>query len=246
MFESPRYLHSAFSWFFPATRNLRASEAAIFDILRGRYFPSVVQPPLSENDPQILIFQSQHGHSQIAIDNTSATLNVVYSPDWQTKPLEGRGYVEERAHLLFDAIARLQEERLLFCGSVTRVRLSTKSSDEELVRLVAATLDVKGNQDTAHDVVHKVTQIVDGTYFQNITVQNYRAWEIGLPQFGSMRLSRHQAVERGVEILGDFNCRYAFNEGRALDIDKRLATTLIERNLVVVEETVRHWTELDT
>ncbi len=186
-----------------------------------------------------MVYQSQHGHSHFVIEPTSATLNVVYSPDWQTKVSDGRAYVEERAHLLFDILEEIEAEPPLYCGSVTRVRLATTASDEDLGRFFAKSFAPYGDPDTCHDVFIKVTNVVDDTFFSNLTMQMYRMWNIGLPQIGTMRLSRRQAVERGVEILGDFNSRYAFNEGKEFEVTKHVATVVLDANLAAVDAAAR-------
>jgi hypothetical protein len=245
VFEQPRYVQSTFSLVFPTVRNLLSSEQALYAVLKGKYFQAVVASQGEPGQSAPLVYQSHHGHSQIVVEPTSATLNVVYSPDWQTKIHEGHSYVEERAHMLFDLLDRIGDEPPLFCGSVTRVRLATATSvpDEELAPFAARLFAPNVDADTAHDILVRSTNLVDGVYFNNVTVQNYRAWSIGLPQIGVMRLARNQAIERGIEIVGDFNTRYAFNEGVEFAVTKDVATRVLDRNLSTVGDVARRVVE---
>lgn len=246
MFEPLKYIQSTFSLVFPAVGDLRSVEQELYGVLKGRYFQAGLASQSSQGPNVALVYQSQHGHSQIVIEPNSATLNVVYSPNWQTAVDRAQGYVEERSHLLFDLLTVAHAESPLFCGSVTRARLTaTTASDEDIARFAAQLFAPKVDPETAHDVLFRSTNLVDGTYFNNITIQNYRDWTIGLPPIGVMRLSRYQAAGRGIEIVGDFNSRYAFNEGVEFSVTKDVATHVLARNLATVGDVARGLVEAE-
>lgn len=237
MFDEQKYLQSTFSLFFPPQRSIVEVEKQIIQKLRQHYYlipRGQHQGDVSSDVPQ-LIFASHHGHSQIVVADSSVTLNVNYSPDWQTKVTEARGYVLERADLAFDIMETLKDVQLLFCGSLTRVHLPSKQSDEAITQRVAETFLKKQERDPYHDIILRLTTVVDDLYFSNMLIQNYRVWNTGpLPLGGVLRLSRRQAVERGVEIISDYNSRYAFNEDRDFDVTRESARDIIDRNAAAI------------
>ena len=245
MFDPPRYRQSTFSLVFPEQRDVTSSEKQIYERLRPAYFPAQLVRVANDSDPDVprLAFGSQHGHSQILIGASSAVLNVVYSPDWQTKISDARQYVLDRAALVFDAVETLGEIQLLFCGSVTRAQLRSDAADEDVVQVVADVFMAAESTDPYHDVILRMTTVVEDLFFNNITVQNYRSWNVNPTHGGTLRLSRRQAVERGVEVVGDFNSRYAFNEDRDFVVTREAAFDVIDRNLATVAEAISTITE---
>lgn len=235
LFEHPRYLQSTFTLVLPEQRDITSHEKEIYGRLRPRYFPaqSVQVPSLGNAENPALVFNSQHGHSQIVVGASSVVLNVLYSQDWQTKPPEARQYVHERMGLVFDTAEVFEDVQMLFCGSVTRVHLLSDAADDKVVQALANVFAKNSSTDPYHDLVLRMTTVVDDLFFDNITVQNYRTWNLGLGQGqgSTLRLARKQAVERGVEVAGDFNSRYAFNEGKDFEVTRQAAEQIIARNL---------------
>lgn len=235
LFEQPRYLQSTFTLVLPEQRDVACHEKQIYGRLRPRYFPaqSARVPSLGDAEQPGLVFNSQHGHSQIVVGASSIVLNVVYSQDWQTKPPEAQQYIHERMGLVFDATEVFEDVPLLFCGSMTRVHLRSGAADDDVVQALAQVFVRSPTTDPYHDLVLRMTTVVDDLFFDNITVQNYRTWNLGLGQGqgSTLRLARKQAVERGVEVAGDFNSRYAFNEGKDFEVTRQAAEQIIARNL---------------
>lgn len=238
VFEEPRYIQNSFSVFYPEQRSIDAREKEIFSRIQERYFPARILSPAGSSDPDTprLLFQSQHGHSQIIVADATITLNVTYSPDWQTKPEEARAYMLERTGYLFDVIEMLGEGVVpLFCGSVTRARLPSRSSDQAIPAFVARVFAREGGEEI-HDAIIRITKVVDDLYFSNVTVQNYRTFNLTAPLAPVFRLSRFAAIERGVEVIGDFNTRYAFNQDRPFQVTRQTAAEVLDRNFVMVQE----------
>jgi hypothetical protein len=183
-----------------------------------------------------IFFSSQHGHSQILVTSSSAVLNVAYSEDWQTRQDEGRQYLKARVPLLFDVLETLDSRNALFCGSQTRVQMPSTLEDEEIAAFVAERFTKGTESNRVHDVIVKVTSIVEDLFFNNLTVQNYRSFNLPLFQPSLIRLSRKNAAERGIEITNDFNNRYAFNEDKSFHMDRSLAIDIMERNLKALND----------
>lgn len=239
MLEQARYVQNSFSVVFPEYRSVSAHEQAIFSAFRGLYFPAKVLPSSAESgEGHRLLFQSQHGHSQIVASDSNVTLNVAYSPDWQTEPTQARGYMAERTQLLFGILETIGAEPPLFCGSVTRVQIPSTKTDEEVANFVAQTFAGGNQAENYHDVTVRTALVVDDLFFSNVTVQNYRTWSVSLPSTHLYRLSRSAAAERGLEIISDFNSRYAFNEDRLFDVTRESAVAMIDRNFQTVQETI--------
>lgn len=241
MFGDPRYLHSNFSVIFHEQRLLVARERQISKQLTPLYFPPHVAERIGDDNERepVLAFQSPHGHSQILVSSTLAMLNVRYSRDWQTNIEAGREYVVERAQLLFDVIRALTPDSPLYCGLVTRVRISANASDQEIAAFVARTYLNAYSPSEIHDAQIRVTNVIDDTFFSNLLIQNYRSWSIASPGMGPLRLSRNRASEHGIEIENDFNSRYAFNEDKEYHVTKDSVPVIVSKSVDVLSEAIR-------
>lgn len=91
MFESIKYIQSSFSVSFSRQLQIRRSANTFEDFLKSHFSghygqPQVISVP-DELDSEIprIIFGSRHGFSQVIVSQINMTLNVTYSPDWQTR-----------------------------------------------------------------------------------------------------------------------------------------------------------------
>jgi len=240
LFEQPKYIQNSFSIFFPEQRGIAQKEQEIFSKLRGRYFQprSIAAASGSDTEAPGLLFASEHGHSHIVVSTTTAILNVSYSADWQTRPAEAREYMVERTGLLFDVLEAISEDAPLFGGSVTRAQVPSIASDEDLASFVARVFAGASDDRDYHDIIVRSTVVVDDLFFSNLTVQNYRFLNVSLPAPAVFRVSRHAAVERGLEVVSDFNSRYAFNEDRPFQVTRESALIMLDKNFEVVQRTI--------
>jgi hypothetical protein len=241
VFDQPRHLRSTFSITFAEVRNVANWERQIYHKLRDRYFPAKpLQAPDSSAGTTALLFQSQHGHSQILVAPDNLAVQVAYSPDWQTNMAAARDYVVERGELLFDILKLIGDPAPLFCGYISQVRMPWlgEGSDEALMNALAGEFVKEPTGADYHDILTRVTRVVDGLYFSNVTVQSYRNWTT-IPDAGfTFRLSRRRAAERGIEITVDFNTRYAFNEDKDLKIQRETLPLVVDKGLAIVEQAI--------
>jgi hypothetical protein len=57
----------------------------------------------------------------------------------------------------------------------------------------------------------RISEIVEDKYFSNTTFQSIRFWNQG--QNGVMSpLSKDSAILKGIQVIGDYNDRYSYNE----------------------------------
>ena len=212
--HSARYVTSAFAVFFSKQTMVKKWAEPLGNKLRAHYFPSQEVPVTDDAEPEFprLLFASQHGFSQIAVSQSNISINVQYSADWQTDLTKGEAYLLERANILFDALAELNVV-VLFSGFSAAVRLQS-DSDELTVGSLARNHAGEIPVENPHEIVTKVSSVLREQFFRNITIRNYRLWSIGPFQQGYQRLSQKNSTECGLEILIDYNDRYAFNEGQ--------------------------------
>ena len=218
MFETARYKQNSFSVTFPRQHDVRRKANDIEDFLRthlkGHYKQLMVIAIPDEMDPEIprLLFGSQHGFSQLVLSQIGLTLDVIYSPDWQVDAAKGRQFLLERIPVLYDLLHVLDHATPLFSGLTTRVRLAANADDDALLAYLQRLVSAPATVAPLYDVAVKVTTVHHAKFYSNLTVQNYRTWKTQDTTASLQRLARQQASERGVEILGDFNDRLAFND----------------------------------
>jgi hypothetical protein len=219
MFESMRYIQNSFSIAFQRQPQVRRLANNFEDILKnnfeGHYGQPQVIPIPDELDPEIprMIFGSKHGFSQVIISQINMTLNVTYSPDWQTDIDKGRGYLKERVSALYVLLSAFGNVPVYFAGLTTRAISPVNVSESDLLQTVYRRIaQPRLTSEGIHDINFRMTTIVEDKYFNNISVKNYRTWKLQDGFEGLPRLSRTSADEWGIEIIGDFNDRYSFNE----------------------------------
>ncbi len=80
--------------------------------------------------------------------------------------------------------------------------------------------------------------VIKGQFFSNMTVSNYRTWQVEAVPQRDVRLSPKDVVERGVQIAGDFNDRYAYNENKGYRSGREQITTIIDGGLGKIAEMI--------
>jgi len=244
MFEKARYIQNSFNITFPRRIDIRRKANDFEDTLRGslegHYSQPQVIPVPDELDPEIprLIFGSKHGFSQIVITQANLALNVVYSPDWQMDISRGRHYLLERVPILFKLLDILDGVSPHFCGLITKVHLHSQEEDaailSHLVKLFLKKIEVR----KTYDIEFKITAVFLERFFSNLTIRNYREWRFAEPQQGIARLSRNSLAIKGIEIDGDFNDRFAFNEDSKYLSNAGVASEIIHNGFGEMEKMI--------
>ena len=248
MFKESKFLQNSFVINFSRCTTIRRLannfEDALKEKLSGHYSQPQVIPVPDELDPEVprLIFTSIHGYSQIIISQISLVFNVIYSPDWQIDISKGKDYLLERSKVLFDLLLEvIPNIKIYFCGLTTRVRIPSKLKEEDLISF----LKTKFLKDTTitkdiYDIQLRTTKVIEKKFFSNITVQNYRAWEKMEPLIEIPRLSFDKVNEKGIEIIGDFNDRYAFNENKSYYSTKEVSKEIIHKGIEIVLKVINY------
>lgn len=241
MFEKVKYIQNSFNLFFSRQPDIRRRANDFEDKLKGLYFQPHIIPVPDDLDPEVprMLFGSEHGFSQIVVSQVTLVLNVTYSPDWQIEISKGRQYLFERVPILFELLDILKGEKSYFCGLSTRVHLSTEAKDEEIIEHLNKIFLKKNSIHSMYDLQLKITTILSGRIFSNITIQNYRTWKIEGSRQEIIRLPKNDASDRGIEIAGDFNDRYAFNENKDYYTSRENAETIIDGGLEEIKKMIK-------
>jgi hypothetical protein len=182
--------------------------------LEGHYEQPMVIAVPDDLDPEIprLMFGSRREFSRLVLSQIGVTLHVTYSPDWQVDASKGRRYLLERVPVLYDLLRILDNADPLFSGLTTRVRLPANADDDAILAYLQRFIAAPASGAPLHDIAVKTTTVHDAKFYSNLTIQNYRTWEAQDTISGVQRLAKQGASERGIEIIGDFNDRFTFNE----------------------------------
>jgi hypothetical protein len=243
MFEAISYTQNSFSIAFPRYPLIRRQANEFEDLLKGRFAghygqPQVISVP-DDLDPEVprMIFGSKHGFSQIVISQVNMTLNISYSPGWQASIDKGRDYLKERTSALYLLLSALDDTPVYFTGLTTRATLPANVPDDGdlLAAFRQRVAQLRLSTENVHDINLKVTTVVGDRFFSNISIRNYRAWKLDGQALGVPRLSRSSAEERGLEIVGDFNDRYSYNEGKDYVSTEKVAHEVIDRGLEQIQ-----------
>jgi hypothetical protein len=242
LLEAPKYIRNSFGVTFTRQTEIRRNANEFEDMLKGDYSqPQIISIP-DELDPEIprMIFTSKHGFSQIIASQVNITLNVKYSPDWQIDISKGREYLLKRVQILFDLLEKLQDVNLYFCGLTTVTRLPAIVDEDSVLNFLTKLCLNKEEAEDIYDIHVKIAKVVSERFFSNITSKNYRLWKIDTTDPQSVpRLSRKGSFEHGIEIVGDFNDRYMFNEKKDYFSNQDIVHEIIEQGICEIEKAIK-------
>ena len=182
------------------------------DKLSGRYGQPQTIPVPDELDPAVprVMFQSLGGHSQIVISQMSITLNVTYDGEWVRDASKRASYLLDRVPLVHE-LCKVAGAEPAFTGLNGRARLASSASDANILDKLVGVLGIKDVPGELSELSLRMSSIVDHQYFDNVTIQSYRQWSLDDPT-AVRRLPSARATSRGIELIQDFNDRYAYNE----------------------------------
>lgn len=234
----PRFVQSSVSLFFSNQSLVSEMGPVLAEILGSRYQPPERINVPNEADPEVprLLVRSQHGFSQIAVSQTTMVLTVQYSPGWQKDITLGEKYLRERVPLLTKTIESISAS-LLFLGTATTVQFPTEMEQallDELVKRHGGPFDVA----SPNEVHLRLSSVIEGKYFRNFTIRNYRSWSVAPFSRGILRLSRENQTDQGLEFAIDFNDRFAFNEIADYTSSPEIALHVLDRGFAELHAAV--------
>ncbi len=243
MFQTPKYLQNSFSIVFPRKPSIRKNVFEFEKKLEDLYIqPQVINIP-DEINPEMprMVFTSKHGHSQIIISQVNLVLNVNYSSDWQSDISQGKEYILNKVSVLYELLNILEEACPYFSGFNTLVQIPAQEEDNETIISHIYNLFSKDLEPSPYDLYEfqfKTSKIVEDSFFSNITIQNYRNWNLDFGVEGIPKLYSKDIIESGIQIVGDFNDRYAFNEKESYCSIQKQAQKIIDLGLAKVSNTI--------
>jgi len=240
MFDSQRYIQNSFNVVFPRQPSIRRLANEFEDKLKCSYAQPQIVPIPDDLDPEVprMIFGSQHGYSQIIVSQISIALSVTYSPDWQEDISKGQRYLLDKVSTIFDLLSLLDQVKPCFSGLTTRVNLSSQQNDKQIVKRLTDAFLRNSEFDDLDEIQVKIARITEARFYSNITIHNYRTWKFEAPPQGPVRYSRGKSVERGIQVIGDFNDRHRFNEDENYYSSLHASEQIINSALMEVAQTV--------
>jgi hypothetical protein len=168
------------------------------------------------------------------------SLNVSYSSDWQDDINKGMEYLDGRVPILFELVDLLgDEQRIHFCGIVTRARLVSQESDRDIISHMSEVFQLKHSDSELHDLEIKKTTALSQKYFSNMAVKNFRSWQVPEDSaFHPPRAHDNRVVERGLEIVGDFNDRFKYNQDAGYYSEREEAGFMISQGISEVKQLI--------
>ncbi|MCC6453335.1 MAG: hypothetical protein IT328_00180 [Caldilineaceae bacterium] len=243
MFAEPKFAQGGFSIIFPRKPEIRRLANKLEDVLKGQYNQPTILGVPDDFEPEVprLIFSSTHGFSQVAISQVSISLNVMsFSPDYQLSNESRRVYLEERVPLMFELLKECQIDRPSFVGLNYRVRIEgIDVSDEQILQKLSRSLLGNSYKASLIDIETKSTEIVEQKYYFNVAIANYRDWPDESQQSGVVRRPYSSAIGRGIQVLIDYNDRYAFNEVDDYFTTQETASEIITKAYEMAHSTLK-------
>ncbi|EIL90481.1 hypothetical protein UU9_06734 [Rhodanobacter fulvus Jip2] len=216
MLAAPLLHQHSFSVHFPRVQTIRRAANELEDALNagcpGGYGAPQLFPIPDDLGPEVprIVFNAVSGFSTIAVSQLSMALTVNYSDDWQRERGRCADYLKRRAHVLFEMLSRIKIDAS-FVGIGTQLQIMSDSNDNEEVmaalrNLLSSDLDLCN----ANEIMIRVSNNVDETYFNNTVVSNVAMWPDADALSG--RFPKETRIATGISIAGDFNNRRSYNE----------------------------------
>jgi hypothetical protein len=257
VFQKPRYLQSTFSIVFPRKPFIRKEAFKFEQIVESLYIqPRIIDVPDEINpDMPRIIFISKDGSGQLIISQINFIVNLTYINNIQSDVSKYREDLIAQVLLLFKMLENIQENHPYFCGLNTLVQIPIQGEDNNKIISRIYNLFSENNRERSispfdnnangfNDIYEfqvKSSNVIDEKFFSNTTVQNYNTWateEIHLLS----RLSSKKITETGIQIIGDFNDRYAFNELESYFCSKDSAITVVESGFDKIYSVIKQLT----
>ena len=229
--------------------SIRRAVNQIEDIVKkhsvGGYAQPQVLPVPDELGPEIprMIFSSRGGHSQILVSQVGLNFTANYSPDWATDPKRCLDYLLSKVDMLFEIAAAGWEDSPLpaFTGVTTACWIKTNSVAESIRLIAPKFCEANSLVDDANELSYRWSLNVDGKFYDNIAVSTGTQLKAGpstivdsIPRFNEKTIEGY-----GLEIVGDYNDRLAYNNQITFASDatnaKQMIKTSFERTLAIVE-----------
>ncbi len=246
LFGEPRFVQNSFAVIFPLQLDIRRRVNDFETKLSTKYGqPQILNIP-DELEPEAprAIFISSHGHSQIIVNQVSVTVNINYSPEWQTNDKLRSEYLIDRATLLFDLVNMIKVKgkplKPYYCGLTTLVHIPNTRNELDTLKFLSGLFHMSVDISAIHDLQQKITKVSSNKYFSNMNIENYRNWKIEVDKLPTVniRLSRYTANEQGIQIIGDYNDRFAFQERKTYSTSKSEVFKVIDQGLSVIAQTI--------
>lgn len=163
----------------------------------------------------------------------------MYSPDWQQDRAKGRSYFQQRSSLVLDSLKLLDETPAYFCGITNRLLLPSYAENQKAIDHLANVAMLEPPGDNVAELEIKMSHIIEERFFSNVTLRNFFAWPLQNEIEGVIRQPRAAAVDFGIEIISDFNDRFAFNERANYHVDKEGMLLVVSKGFAEIDRLER-------
>lgn len=197
------------------------------------FLPAIALPMPDEIDPSMprILFETKHRNAQLTISQNALTINTQYSEDYQKDISLGEAYLTKHADTLFKLLDRkLLDKKALFCGVASVVQIPMDTTDQEVIKFVCEAYNIGSSPKGLFDIDVKFTHVIQGKFFNNLRIQNYRATSQQINPLEIAPISEKDAIGRGVQLVMDFNDRHSFNEVKGYSSNISKCRSLIKHS----------------
>ncbi|MFX0197820.1 MAG: hypothetical protein ACFFCW_16995 [Candidatus Hodarchaeota archaeon] len=145
--------------------------------------------------------------------------------------------------IIYNLIEELLKVKPLFGGLTTLVRIHNMNQEDESFSRLSKHFLKEPDIIDAHDIQIKLTRVLSKEFFSNITIQNYRVQKSEGMQQDIAPAPRREVLETGIQISGDYNDRYAYNEKGDYHSTKDKSIEIIDGGLQIISETIKQIAE---
>jgi hypothetical protein len=198
-------------------RQVNLIEDLVKDESEGRFAQPQVVPVPDELDPSVprLIFVSKAGFSQLLISQVSVNFNVSYSPDWGLDPGKCEDYLRSKVDFLFKLAEAGWDfaQKPLFVGVTTNFRVPAADQADSVARLAQLFVESAMLAENANELSYRCSLSLEDHFYSNISVSTQVSLKAqaaagfdGIPRFSPDTIEGY-----GIEVVGDYNDRLAYN-----------------------------------
>jgi len=244
IFEETQYTESSFSVIFPRQADIRLKLNEFERKLKGHYGqPQIINIPddMGPEAPRA-IFISSDTYCQMVISQVNVVLTINFPITLQSDEDLRNKYLLEKASLVFDIVNSIRADgkpiKASYCGITTKVRIPVISEEVNAIDLISKLLNVENDHRDIHEISRRIAKIVKAKYFSNVVIENYRSWEFNIPSAGFVKLRNADVKEQGIQIIGDYNDKFAYQERSSYSTTKSEMNKVIDQGLKVVARAI--------
>jgi hypothetical protein len=245
MFEDCYVAQAILTSVIPRRTDIRRYVLQFEERLQERFLPPHLLPFPDELEPEVprILFGTKDGAGQLVISQVSLSVQNHYPREQGRQLAHVEGDLRESLPVIFELLELIPEVRPKFVGISLVLNLPSRGDEQELLEFLCNRSGAAVERQGLHDMELKTVRVLEGSFFANILIRNFRAFKMEFSPQGVAPMPREEAIEKGLQVVLDCNDRYSFNERRGYESSEEMGIKVLDLAIHQAQEAVK-WLRL--